>query len=231
MIEYLETKDFPLSKLTPFPGNARQGDVDAIAESITENGQYRSLIVRRQGNGSAALTVLAGNHTMAALAQLGRKTARVEIISCDDATATKINLVDNRLPDSGGYDDAALADLLNSLEDLGGTGYSPDDLDDLLAKIGDVPEMEPGPTEARYSESPEEEAERRERVDSYEPRHGGDMTELILVMGVADRQEAADLITAIRERDGDDLTAGQVVLYALRGHAAGPGDEGDENDD
>ena len=228
MIEYEETKDFPLSKLKSFPGNARRGDTDAIAESVTENGQYRSLIVRRSDDGSHV--VLAGNHTMAALHQLGRKTARVEIITCDDATATKINLVDNRLPDSGGYDDGALTALLQSLDDLGGTGYDPDDLDDLLAKIGDVPEMEPGETGARYSESPEEEQERRERIDSYEPRHGGDMTELILVMGVADRQEAADLITAIRERDGDDLTAGQVVLYALRVHAADFESEGDTSD-
>lgn len=229
MIEYVETKDFPLTKLAPFPGNARRGDVDAIAQSITENGQYRSLIVRRTGNGSAALTVLAGNHTMAALKKLGRKTARVEIITCDDATATKINLVDNRLPDSGGYDDAALSALLRELDDLSGTGYSPDDLDDLLAKIGDVPEMEPGETGARYAESPEEEQERRDRIESYEPRLGGDMTELILPMAVADRQEAAELVTRIRERDGDDLTAGQVVLYALRVHARNADEEESED--
>jgi ParB-like chromosome segregation protein Spo0J len=226
MIEYKSTKEVPLSELAPFPGNARRGDVDAIAESITENGQYRSLIVRQSTEG--ALVVLAGNHTMAALAQLGRKTARVEIIACDDNTAKKINLVDNKLPDSGGYDDAALAALLGSLDDLDGTGYTPDDLDDLLALTNQVPEMPEQPTGARYAESPEEEQARRERVEGYEPRHGGEFTELILVMSLADRQEAAALIAQIRERDGDDLTAGQTVLYALRVHAADPKEDDDE---
>jgi ParB-like nuclease domain len=229
MIKYLKTQDVPLSDLAPFPGNARRGDVDAIASSLTENGQYRALIVRKEPDGK--LTVLAGNHTMAALAQLGRKTARVELIECDDPTATKVNLVDNRLPDSGGYDDDALAALLGTLDDLSGTGYTPDDYDDLLATTGTIPDMPEQPTQARYAESPEEEQERRDRIESYEPRHGGgDMTELILVMNVADRQEAADLISAVRSRDGDDLTAGQVVLYALRVHASDP-DEGDDPDE
>lgn len=227
MIQYVTTQEIPLGEITPFPGNARRGDVEAIAESIEENGQYRSLIVRRGDDGSHV--VLAGNHTMAALGKLGRKTARCEIITCDDSTASKINLVDNRLPDSGGYDDAALAALLQGLDDLTGTGYDPDDLDDLLADLGNVAEMEVQPTGARYAESDEEEAARRERVESYEPRHGaaGDLSELILVMPVADRQEAADLIARIKERDGDDLTAGRVVLYALRVHAeeSDPGDD------
>lgn len=226
MTEYQTTKDVPLTELETFPGNARRGDVDSIAESITQNGQYRSLIARQSADG--ALVVLAGNHTMAALAQLGRKTARVEIITCDDDTAKKINLVDNKLPDSGGYDDAALAALLSSLDGLEGTGYTPDEFDDLLALTNQVPEMPEQPTGARYAESPEEEQERRERVEGYEPRHGGEFTELILVMSLADRQEAAALIAQIRERDGDDLTAGQTVLYALRVHAADPKEDDDE---
>jgi ParB-like chromosome segregation protein Spo0J len=231
MITYLSTEDVPLRSLDPFPGNARRGDVDAIANSIKTNGQYRSLIVRKTPAGS--LIVLAGNHTADALRLIGREEARCELIECDDATATRVNLVDNRLPDAGGYDDAALATLLGSLGDLDGTGYAPDDLDDLLSRIDEVPEMEPGPTDARYAESDEELAVRRERVDSYEPRQvpsGGTAVELIVVMPVADHQEATALIRSVRDRDGKDLTAGQIVLYALRNHAGTVDDEGDEDD-
>lgn len=214
---YLETGDILLSELTPFPGNANVGDVDKIADSITANGQYRALIVRKTDDG--AHVVLAGNHTMLALASLGMESARCEIHTVDDQTATRINLIDNRAAEFSTRDEEALAELLGSLDDFSGTGYSPDDLDDLLSSVGEVPEMPVQPTGARYAEAPEEEQARRDRVEAYEPRHGGgDMTELILVMNVQDRQEASGLIAKVRERDGD-LTAGQVVLYALRSHA------------
>lgn len=229
MITYQSTQEIPLADLDPYPGNARVGDTNAIAVSVESNGQYRSLIVRPVGD---RYTVLAGNHTADALRSLGRSTARCEVITCDDATAARVNLVDNRLPDLGGYDDGALAGLLQSLDDLDGSGYSPDDLDDLLSRIGEVPEMDPQPTDARYAESPEEEQVRRDRVDSYEPRQvpgGGSAVELIVVMPVGDHQEATALIRSVRDRDGQALTAGQIVLYALRVHA-GVTEDSEEDD-
>jgi|SRR5215213_2084988 len=61
--------------------------------------------------------------------QLGRPVVRCEIIACDDRTAKKINLVDNRSADTGTYDDEALNAILRSLEgDFAGTGYAPEDL-------------------------------------------------------------------------------------------------------
>lgn len=228
MIKYLATEELDLASLTPFPGNARRGDVLGIAESIEKNGQYRSLIVRKHGK---ALTVLAGNHTREALLSLGRGTARCEVVECDDQTATRVNLVDNKLPDAGGYDDTALTTLLRSLDDLTGTGYDPDEFDDLLSKIGEVEEMPEGPSGARYAESDEVLDQRREKIDSYEPRQvpsGGTAVELIVVMPVSDHQEATALIRSIRDRDGETLTAGQIVLYALRVHAGVADDEGDD---
>lgn len=230
MITYQSTQDLPLDELDSFPGNARRGDVEALAASVDVNGQYRSLIVRPV---NGRYTVLAGNHTAEALRKLGWATARCEIIECDDATATRINLVDNKLPDASGYDDTALASLLESLSDLDGTGYSPDDLDDLLSRIGEVPEMDSGPSGARYAESEEEAEQRRDRIDTYEPRQvpsGGTAVELIVVMPVGDHQEATALIRSVRDRDGQDLTAGQIVLYALRNHAGMTDDEGEDDD-
>lgn len=131
--EYIATRDIPLDELTPFPGNAKRGDVDAIRASLRRNGQYRSLTVRDL---DGAYIVLAGNHTMQALGSEGHEAARCEVIRCDDATARRINLVDNRSAELGSYDDQALTELLQAAAaddgDLLGTGWTDADLD-LLA--------------------------------------------------------------------------------------------------
>lgn len=136
---YIETCMIPLAELTPFPGNARRGDPEKIAESITANGQYRALVVRRSG---VLLTVLAGNHTLKGLEILDVPAARCEIIECDEETARRINLVDNKISDDGTYDDVALAALLGALDDFTGTGYTEDDLSLLTARHAPVPTLE-----------------------------------------------------------------------------------------
>ena len=136
MTRFLRTKMIDLDQLTPYPGNARRGKVDVIKESIEKNGQYRSLVVREIKNGP--LIVLAGNHTMMAISELGGSQARCEIIDCDDATARRINLVDNRSNDLAEDDEEALAALLRDLDgDTAGSGYSEDEV---KALIGDLEE-------------------------------------------------------------------------------------------
>ncbi|MFI8459042.1 ParB N-terminal domain-containing protein [Kitasatospora sp. NPDC085464] len=132
-VEYVETRAVPLRDLSPYPGNAKRGDVPAIQQSLRKTGQYRSLVVRDTGS---ALIVLAGNHTLQALKANGEKTARCEVITCTDADARRINLADNRLSELGTFDDDALAELLQAMADdggLDGTGYTTADLDQLLA--------------------------------------------------------------------------------------------------
>ncbi|CAL9611914.1 hypothetical protein SUDANB1_05644 [Streptomyces sp. enrichment culture] len=162
-VTHLGTETRPLHELTPYPGNARRGDVPSILESLCRNGQYRGLVVRDEGNGR--LVVLAGNHTLQALAAHGpgpcgltvkvgdqerpcavcqgepwAPSARCERITCDDDTARRIVLVDNRAAEKGGWDEQALADLLAGLDgDLTGTAYSETDIDTLLESL-DVPE-------------------------------------------------------------------------------------------
>ncbi|WP_433242584.1 hypothetical protein [Actinomadura nitritigenes] len=159
------TADIPLDGLTPFPGNARRGDVASILDSLRQNAQYRSLVVRDVGDGT--LVVLTGNQTLEALERHGpgrcdydvqgeteggarcalcssgewQGTARCEIITCDGAAAARINVGDNRIHDLGGYDNRALADLLQELPDLGGTGYSTADLDGLMRVSGKLAEQ------------------------------------------------------------------------------------------
>ncbi|MGV9668663.1 hypothetical protein [Nocardia niigatensis] len=128
-----------ISKLTPFPGNPRRGDVPAIAESLATNGQFRPIVVQKSTG-----YVLAGNHTMQAAISLGWDKIDVHWVDVDDARAKKIVLADNRLGDKGHYDIAALTDLLRELQeadDLEGTGYADDDLSTLLDQL-EPPEAE-----------------------------------------------------------------------------------------
>jgi 16S rRNA G966 N2-methylase RsmD len=141
--KWLATREVQISDLTRYPGNARRGNVAEIRKSIRRHGQYRSLVVRsHDGN----LTILAGNHTRDALEAEGRDSARCEVIECTDAEARRINAADNRIgelpdPETGErYDADALADLLSGLDgDFDGTGWTEEDLADLLA------EDDPGP--------------------------------------------------------------------------------------
>lgn len=132
---YVATRDIPLDELTPFPGNAKRGDVDSIRASLRKNGQYRGLVVR---DVDGAYIVLAGNHTMQALKAEGREAARCEVIRCDDSTARRINLADNRTAELGSYDDESLAELLQAAQDedgsLAGTGWTDADLAALLGE-------------------------------------------------------------------------------------------------
>jgi DNA modification methylase len=123
----------PVNTLVHYPGNAKLHDLDLLAESLAEHGQYRSVVAQ-----VSTRYVLAGNGTLEAARDiLGWEHISVEWVDCDDDTARKIVLVDNRAPErGGGFDDEALAKLLAELDgDMSGTGYESKDLDDLLATL------------------------------------------------------------------------------------------------
>lgn len=101
-VTYRETRDVPTSALTRYPGNARRGNVEEIRASIRRHGQYRSLVVRDTGE---EYVILAGNHTFDAVQAEGHTSVRIELITCDDDEAARINLADNRLAELGDYDD------------------------------------------------------------------------------------------------------------------------------
>lgn len=134
MTRYLRTEMVALDQLTPFPGNARRGRVDVIKESIEKNGQYRSLIVREIKDGPQV--VLAGNQTMIAINELGGSQARCELIDCDEDTARRINLVDNRASDLAEDDEEALAELLTHFRgDGAGTGYTSEEIAEYVGDL------------------------------------------------------------------------------------------------
>jgi ParB-like chromosome segregation protein Spo0J len=127
----LTTHHTPISDLRPHPRNPRNGDTDAIAESLTISGQYRPIVITRDN------VILAGNHTYAAAMELGWTHIDTVTIDTDHDTpeALRIMVADNRTADRGNYDHGLLLDLLDTLDTtvgLTGTGYSPDDITNLL---------------------------------------------------------------------------------------------------
>lgn len=132
----LQVHRVEIADLALYPGNARRGDIDKIAESLAEHGQYRPIIVRRETN-----EVLAGNHTLQGAMQLGHDTILVQYLDgLTDQQARKIVLVDNKTSDAGGYDELALAQLLAELEgDHAGTGWDDTEIADLLAQLDGDP--------------------------------------------------------------------------------------------
>src|SRR5436190_1764615 len=96
-----------LSGLRPYDRNPRRGDVQAIKESLLENGQYRPIVVNRP-----TMEVLAGNHTLRAARELGWREIAVTYVDVDPERARRIVLADNRTNDLAGYDAAKLVELL-----------------------------------------------------------------------------------------------------------------------
>lgn len=129
----LTTATVELRHLRPHPRNARNGDIEAIAESLQANGQFRPIVLAADG------TILAGNHTYAAAMSLGWDTIDAVRLDLDPNSpeAIKIMLADNRTANLGNYDDGLLLALLEAVEDIDGTGYTPEDLDRLHDRLND----------------------------------------------------------------------------------------------
>lgn len=118
-----------LSELKAYANNPRRGNVDMIAVSLAEHGQYKPLIVNTD------MTILAGNHTYKAMQTLGWTECQVRVLDVTDEQAKKIILVDNKLSDMAEYDTSVLASMLEDLFDVGelkGTGFDPDAVDNML---------------------------------------------------------------------------------------------------
>ena len=133
----LKLESYDPGKLNHFHENARIGDVDAIAESIERNGIYKPVVVNRGTKTGRPNEVLAGNHTVKAVRQLGWTELPVVWVDVDDDAARRIVLADNRTNDLARYDDGALLRLVQKLDDgdLAGTGFTESDLLDLMESV------------------------------------------------------------------------------------------------
>lgn len=127
-----------LDKVHPHPDNPRKGDVDALEQSIEVNGFYGALVVQRStGN------ILVGNHRYMAAKKAGIEQLPALVIDVDDEAAARILLVDNRATELATWDEEALHAMLTDLamtdQELAGTLYSNEDLEDLLMDSSDQP--------------------------------------------------------------------------------------------
>lgn len=165
----------PVDAVRPYPGNARTHNLAVIRESLTEHGQYRSLVVQRSTS-----YILAGNGTWEAAKGLGWQEISVELVDVDDQQARKIVAVDNRASDLGGYNDDLLASLLLEIQHddagLQGTGFTDDDLARLVSELNGEP----------YDSG---------AVEDYEPRFQ-------VVVECSDEQHQQDVYERLRQ-DGE----------------------------
>lgn len=148
----LETALAPVAELHPYPGNPRRGDQAAITRSIRELGLYRTVIAQ-----SSTHHVLAGNHTLRALRDLGAEHVPVTWVDVDDTRAAAIVARDNLTSDLGAYDEAELGALLSGLGDeLPLSGYDDGYLAQLLNQDEDPGDEEEGDTSGRALTTGEE---------------------------------------------------------------------------
>ena len=118
--EYVEA--YPVADLVEHPDNPRRGSDVAVTESIEANGFYGAVIVQK-----STQFVLAGNTRLRSVREAGEESIPTMVLDCDDETATRILLADNRLSDLAEYDNRALLRLLDDVSEyeptLLGTGY------------------------------------------------------------------------------------------------------------
>lgn len=140
----VQAKVVPIDSLKPYPLNPRRGNIKAIQESLRVNGQYRPIVIQQSTN-----FILAGNHTWQAAKALGWTEIAVSVVECDEKSAKKILLADNRTSDLGLFDDSLVLELLEELDSWEGTGYNTEDFDKMdglyespLPNIKDEPDAE-----------------------------------------------------------------------------------------
>lgn len=122
----------PIETVHQRPGNFRNGDVEALMESIQVNGFFTCTLANRTtGN------LVIGNHRYAALLGLGATQIPVLWSTLTPAEETRIAVADNRLSDLAWDDPALLADDLHELSQtqigLLGSGWTQREYDRLVA--------------------------------------------------------------------------------------------------
>lgn len=126
----LTPRRVPISELIYHPQNVRDHDLPTLRASLRAHGQFAS-VVRQASTGY----VIKGNGTLEAAAAEGWESLDVVTLDVDDDQALRILLIDNRTSDGASNRADGLAELLASLDDLSGTGYTDDDLGTLLASL------------------------------------------------------------------------------------------------
>lgn len=217
----------PVAELVTYHRNPRQGNVNAIAESLDTLGQYRPIVVNRGTHTDRPHEVVAGNHTLAAARKLGWTHVSAVHVDVDDDTCARIVAADNRTADLGGYDDRLLAELLSDLPDLDGTGYDHGDLDDLLVALEQPADLAADPDRGRERETDPADAEGDEGFNRYEHRdewENAGRRMVILDYPLDTYVWVQDQLAALAQEFGTDSNADTITrLIAEHTDAEAPG--------
>jgi DNA modification methylase len=139
MSSQLLAQDYELvaiDTLHPHPDNPRRGATDKIARSVATHGFYGVVTAQR-----STRYIVVGSHRWEAAKREGLEKIPVMWIDVDDTVAKKILLGDNRTSDLAGYANEVLATVLLNLraqDSLEGTGYTENDVGELLKSMGDA---------------------------------------------------------------------------------------------
>jgi hypothetical protein len=129
----------PVDALAPHPRNVNQADCGQIIENIKAN-RFFGAVVAQKSTG----LILCGKHRWIAARACGLELIPVIWADVSDEVGIKIMLSDNRLCRLGVDDPSALSELLQSLPTLNGTGFSMEDLQEIMSDLEHpfVPEPE-----------------------------------------------------------------------------------------
>jgi hypothetical protein len=199
-----------LDQLRIHPANPRRGNLDLVKDSIRANGWYGTLIVQRSTG-----HILVGNHRFRAGAELGMTEFPVLYVDVDDERARRILLADNRTNDVAAYDDQALLELLQGLDGWEGTGYSADELDDLMAKLDSVQETPYEEFGGGYAVD----VEGDRSVPTTGAGRAGTLREVVLLLTTEEHERFMEAVKLLQDRFGVSNTTA-VVVEAVHRHAS-----------
>lgn len=199
-------KNVPLEELTPHPDNYRRHDLEGIKDSLKRFGQARPILANPQG------VILAGNGTYESIRQLGWETIDVIYAPFDEETSLAYLVADNRAGDKATNNDEQLVKVLNTLADkgqLGGVGFTPDEIDDLTSAIEAVPDMPREEFTGGYAEDPTETAAR------WEDRNEGQRREVVFLLLEEDFNQFRSLVEDLKGIWGKESMA-ETILEAVK---------------
>lgn len=209
----LSSHDIPMDVVKPHPKNARRGNVDLIKQSLERFGQVRPILVNKDN------VILAGNHTFRAAKELGWRFINVVQVDMSEADQRAYLLADNKTADAASWDDTALIESLEYLAQnstLDGTGFTQDDLDDLLGAIEEVQYTPIQEFEGDYAESPEATEAR------WADRNEGQNREVVFLLPNEDYETFIEAVNKLKMKYATDSMARAVyeAVYREANHVA-----------
>ena len=134
----ISTETVDIESVKMFHKNPRIGDVEKVAESLKENGQFKPIVVNKGTKTGRKNEILGGNHTWKAAKSLNWQHIEVSWVDVDDIRANKIVLADNGSSDGSTYNDSILTELLMDIHEAGesliGTTYTDETLGRLVKR-------------------------------------------------------------------------------------------------